>query len=231
MKTCLPYILYTLVLVITIAGCQPTAESGPPVPATDSVPGHLEPHHLLHLQNGYVRVAETYLAPGATTLAHSHPIDAAVIFLTDARLQIEHDDGTIEDSPTVANTVAYGAAPTVHKTMNVGSEDSRVTVVEIFARPPQRGAVGNEISQAEVLLENDTVRMSKFRLKAGDTLPELAASVVVVLQKGTLTSSADDVSKEYRVGDVLWAGLEGSQIRNDGTTAIEAIIVQIKGRE
>lgn len=223
-----------VILIITltvIAGCEESTTSKPTTVANESVPGHLEPNHLLYFQNGYVRVAETYLEPGDSTLDHSHPIEAAVIFLTDAKLEIRHDDGSIEESNTEKNTVAFGDSPTVHKTTNVGSTTSRNTVIEVFSRPPLRDFIGVDLDRGEVLLENEVVRMSRITIEPDETSQTFVASVFVTTDSGVFTPRSDGTPRRSEIGDIHWFGLAGDTITNTGMAAIEGIIVQIKGRE
>ncbi len=190
-----------------------------------SLPGHIEPHHHLRFQNGYVRVMETRLEPGQETHEHSHPLEAAVIFLTDGQFRIRHDDGTTEESTCTRGTVGFGAAPTVHRTKNIGQEIARVLVVEIFSQPPASGNESANHSTGELLLENDRVQVSSERLSkdAAVTLSGVTPSVVVAMNQGRLLAGTK--VETLNLGNSVWCDTNIKNLRNAGRNALDLIIV------
>jgi len=200
--------------------------------APDSVPGHLDPHHHIRLQNGYVRVMETRLEPGEATLPHSHPIEAAVVFLTEGSFQITLDDGSIQESTAKASTVAFGDSAIVHRTKNIGDALARTITVEIFSQPPASGELGTDFSLGDTLLDNEKVRMARLRIKPQE-LVELSGStptVLVALSSGTLGQPDSGLPRLLGVGDVLWSEPGGKAVRNYGNEYFEAIIISLKPR-
>jgi quercetin dioxygenase-like cupin family protein len=215
------YRLSLLVTLLVFAGCATTPTS---------LPGYIESHHHLLYQNGYVRVMETRLEPGQETLAHSHPLDAAIISLTDGQIRIRNDDGTIHDAALERNTVAFGANATVHRTGNIGEKTVRVIAVEIFSQPPTLQTATTFPSPGELLLENDRVLMSRIRLSPGDAIHLSGAtpSVVVATNRGTLASGHSVRTLES--GGAVWCDASERELRNAGHAAFEAIIVTLKPR-
>jgi quercetin dioxygenase-like cupin family protein len=197
-----------------------------------AVPGFLEPHHHVRFENEYVRVMETRLAPGEETLPHSHPIEAAVIFLTDGRMRIEHEDGTSQESSLEANTVAFGAAETVHRAVNIGAETLRVVSIEILTRPPAGFVAGEEheliLRPSDIMLENDKVTMSRFRVAPGGIahVPNPTAMIVVAVTKGVVVTS--DSTTALLTGGVHWCDQGQIELCGDADGVFETIIVSLK---
>jgi beta-alanine degradation protein BauB len=54
---------------------------------TEPVPVEQEPHHRWIFENQYVRVLDVVLAPGESTLFHTHSHDSVAVRLTDASAQ------------------------------------------------------------------------------------------------------------------------------------------------
>ena len=210
-----------LVTVVVLGGCATTPTS---------VPGYVESHHHLLFQNGYVRVMETRLEPGEETLPHSHPIDAAVIFLTDSQVRIRNDDGTIDESTLKRGTVEFGSAAKVHRTSNIGEETARVIVVEIFSQPPASSAATAMQTPGEVLLENDRVQIFRARLLPGATikLPDWTPSVVVAMIPGKLEIGRSVTTLES--GSAVWCDAGTQELRNAGHATFELTIVTLKPR-
>jgi quercetin dioxygenase-like cupin family protein len=220
----------SLVVLLTASVFGGCAESTP-----SAVPGFLEPHHHVRFQNGYVRVMETRLSPGEETLAHSHPIEAAVIFLTNGRMRIENEDGTSHESQLEANTVSFGAAAKIHRAVNIGAETVRVVSVEILNRPPASAVAGESRESiarpGEILLENDKILMSRFRVAPGKKthVPNCTALVVVAVTNGSAATL--DSTTALRTGDVRWCDQGQIELCGDSDGVFEAIIVGLKPKE
>ena len=210
-----------LVTVLVLGGCATTPTS---------VPGHIESHHHLIFQNGYVRVMETRLEPGEETLPHSHPIDAAVIFLTDSKVRVRNDDGSGDETTLQRGTVAFGASGKVHRTSNLSEETARVIVVEIFSQPPALSASTAMQTPGELLLENDQVRMFRMHLLPGATvrLPDRTPSVVVATTPGQLATRRSVTT--LKSGGAIWCAEKINELRNAGHAAFELIVVALKPR-
>jgi quercetin dioxygenase-like cupin family protein len=200
--------------------------------ATDSVPGYLDPHHHIRLQNGYVRVMETRLEPGEVTLPHSHPIEAAVVFLTEGTFQITSDDGSVQVSNAKASTVAFGDSAIVHRTKNIGDTVARTITVEIFSQPPAPGELGADFSLGDTLLNNEKVLVARLRIKPQELveLSGLTPTVLVALSSGALGQPDADSPRHLGVGDVLWSEPGVKAVRSYGNEHFEAIIISLKPR-
>ncbi len=210
-----------LIAVLALKAC-----ATPPT----SVPGHLESHHHVRFQNGYVRVMETRLESGEETLPHSHPVDAAVIFLTNGQMRIRNDDGTTRDASVQRDTVTFGTSDIVHRVGNIGEQTVRVITVEIFSQPPSLGSATQLPSFGESLLENDKVRMSRIRVLPDEVTGVSGAmpSVIVAGTGGTVISGS--IATTLRAGGVQWCDAGALELRNDGEAVFEAFIVMLKPR-
>ncbi len=194
-----------------------------------SLPGALEPHHHLRLQNGYVRVMETRLAPGEETLLHSHPIESVVVFLTDSEFRITNDDGTTKDERVEQGAVAFGASAIVHRTANIGSTTARVVTVEIFSTQPALD--GAELpAPGETLIENDMARIVRVEALPREPVSLDAPTPVVVVAEapGALTT-ADGVFA-LKAGDARWCAPGPIGFRTSTGASASAVVVMLKPR-
>lgn len=188
-------------------------------------PGHLESHHHIRLQNGYVRVLETRLEPGEETLAHSHPIDAVVIFLTDGRFRVEQDNGAVDESEVRADQVVWGAAGGVHRTANIGDRTTRTLAIEIFAQPPGGEKAQESLQDARIALENDRVRVAVLEAVPDESTGfETSSPGVAVAMSTTRVESAGKTRRLQR-GDVCWItpGNHSIHAGSDGSSTIYMI--------
>lgn len=195
-----------------------------------SMPGSLESHHHVRFQNGYVRVMETRLAPGEETLLHSHPIESAVVFLTDGRFRITLDDGSVQEESVEQGAVAFGDSAIVHQTANIGKNTVRVVTVEIFSLQPP--AVNTEIFViGETLLENAKARLA--RVEALQDVPvvfETATPVVIVAESaGVVVAQSKETSLKF--GDAQWCESGRIELRTNTDSPFQAVVVLLKLRD
>jgi quercetin dioxygenase-like cupin family protein len=73
---------------------------------TEPVPVEQEPHHRWIFENQYVRVLDVVLAPGESTLFHTHSHDSIAVRLTDA---------SVQEQPFEPNSVELSQGATTQK--------------------------------------------------------------------------------------------------------------------
>ncbi len=173
---------------------------------------------------------ETRLAPGEETLLHSHPIESAVVFLTDGRFRITLDDGSVQEESVEQGAVAFGDSAIVHQTANIGKNTVRVVTVEIFSLQPP--AVNTEIFViGETLLENAKARLA--RVEALQDVPvvfETATPVVIVAESaGVVVAQSKETSLKF--GDAQWCESGRIELRTNTDSPFQAVVVLLKLRD
>lgn len=210
-----------LLTTLALSAC-----SAPP----SSLPGALEAHHHLRFQNGYVRVMETRLEPGQETLLHSHPIESAVVFLTDGQFRISQDDGSAKEESVEAGTVAFGDSAIVHRTANIGDETARVVTVEIFSlQPPNTQAALP--AEGETLLENAKARMARLHAAPRQSVwfQSPTPTVIVAETAGVVTTSEGAMT--LKPGDARWCEPGRIELGAGPESPFRAIVVLLKPRD
>lgn len=172
---------------------------------------------------------ETRLAPGEETLLHSHPIESAVIFLTDAQLRISNDDGSSSEEVISGGTVAFGDSAIVHRTANIGPSTARVVTVEIFSLQPP--AANIEPSAAgQTLLENAKVRVARFQAMPHRHVSlEISTPAVIVAETAGVVSVDGDAMK-VQPGDALWCEPGNIEFSTSVRSPCQVVVVMLKPR-
>jgi quercetin dioxygenase-like cupin family protein len=172
---------------------------------------------------------ETRLAPGEETLLHSHPIEAAVIFLTDARLRISNDDGSAQEESIEQGDVAFGASAIVHRTANIGERTARVVTVEIFSlQPPVADAEPPTVGEA--LLDNAKARLVRIQAMPRHAVSFESPSPAVIVAETDGVLTADGRTTTLAPGDTQWC--EPGRIELDARTEspFRVVVVMLKSR-
>jgi hypothetical protein len=104
---------------------------------SESVPVEREPHHRWIFENQYVRALDVVLAPGESTLFHTHSHDSIAVTLTDAKLQEQPLNKewrpTARLLPGNSRYMQGTRAPYTHRIKNVGSTPFHVIDIELLA--------------------------------------------------------------------------------------------------
>jgi len=108
-----------------------------PVKGKDEpVPVEQEPHHRWIFENQYVRVLDVVLAPGESTLFHTHSHDNIAVRLTDSTVQeqpLDKEWGPPSKILPGDSRYMQGAhAPYTHRVKNVGSTPFHVMDIELL---------------------------------------------------------------------------------------------------
>jgi hypothetical protein len=101
------------------------------------IPLTREPHHKIVFENGYVRVLDLRIAPGDTTLMHSHSAASVVVFLSTSSLVIRNVDGPAVVTPVKPGDMiyrAYDEKPVAHRVWTEDKAMFHCLVVEIKKR-------------------------------------------------------------------------------------------------
>lgn len=202
------------------------------------VPIAQEPAHRLVLQNEYVRVFEIRLPPGEATLWHEHLHDGVSVRLTDATVEDQLKDGSVDGIRLRRGEVAYGATPTArtHRVRNVGETAFHNLYIELLT--PHDVSTDRTVAASpdpRVVFENDRVRALRRILAPGestDTHVHASRGLGVPVSAGRLEiTDLDGVTRSVEVtaGAVQWIepGTE-HRLENVGDARIEIVDIELK---
>jgi quercetin dioxygenase-like cupin family protein len=210
-----------------------------PAHAQSPVPIEKEPRHHLKFENQYVRVFYVFIAPGDTTLFHTHINDGVGIKLTDAEIRDEDRGGKPIESTVRRGDVGFThyPDPLTHRVSNIGSTAFRNVLVEVLPSTSKTSKAQSLASVAgqTLVLENDRVRIFRLVLAPGQSTevrrPEFRG-VRVAVSGGKIT--IDGRSKKIKTvsvhpGDYEWFG-DGMKysLRNIGSSSFEAVDIELK---
>jgi quercetin dioxygenase-like cupin family protein len=199
-----------------------------PVPVED------EPHHHVVLKNEFVLVMHVTLAPGESTLFHTHSHDRVAVDLTDTRIS-QQKLGEAEGAPQPTRPGLVMAAelngPYTHRVHNVGPGVFEVVDVELLQRPKETGSK----AVAAVEAENPSARVYKWMLAPGATSamhtherPYLIIAATPLMLKMT-DPEGKSFTHEVKAGDIYWIDAKVTHsLANEGTTAGEIVEIELK---
>jgi quercetin dioxygenase-like cupin family protein len=193
-----------------------------------------EPHHHLVLKNDYVEVLHVKLAPGESTLNHTHPHDGAAVQLTDATIaqqkpgEAEGPKNATRPGDVSARTVDL---PFTHIVHNVGETEFEVLDVEFLQRPK----VPSSALAGQVAAENPSARVYRWKLAPGEASPQhshvrpyLIVSPVAMQLKMTAPDGRS-ITEEVKAGDFHWVDAKVTHsLANAGTEPGEIVEIELK---
>jgi len=218
--------LLSALFVLVLSGILIAQQS--PVPVEE------EPHHHVVLKNDYVLVMHVTLAPGESTLFHTHWHDRAAIQLTDATItQQKPDESEGAREPRKPGDVSASAfnGPYTHRVHNVGPSVFEVLDVELLERPKEPGSK----PVAAVEAENPSARVYKWTLAPGTTSamhtherPYLIVSATPLVLKMT-DPEGKSFTHEVKPGDIHWVDAKVTHtLANEGTEPGQIVEIELK---
>jgi quercetin dioxygenase-like cupin family protein len=228
-------LLFLAILALTAAATF----SQKAAPGTTLSPVELsnEPHHRLKYENGYVRVWDTLIPPGESTLWHRHENDNVVITLGNASIRVETVGAAPVESQVKFGDVGFRKATYVHRSMSVGDTPFHNMAIEILKSPTSDSLakVKQQIGR-EPVIDNDRVRVYKLSLAPGESTgmhTHLLAGLGIMLSPAEieLETQGKDAFERIKVdvGDVRWRpGAVTHSVKNVGKTRFEAIDIELK---
>lgn len=201
---------------------------------TASVPVEQEPHHHVVLKNDSVLVMRVNLAPGETTLYHTHSHDRASVDLGYNTItqqkpgEAEGPSRTSKPGDVFASTLD---GPYTHRVKNVGAARMDLIDVEFLVRPTQPAGP----AAASIAAENPSARVYRWMLAPGAVLPMhtherpyLILSVSAMKLKMT-GPDGRSLSEEVKPGDFHWIDARVTHaLANEGSTEGEIVEFQLK---
>lgn len=176
---------------------------------TVPVPVEQEPHHHVVLKNDSVLVLRVNLAPGESTLYHTHSHDRASLDLVNnviTREKLGEAEGPRETSAPGDVSASTLDGPYTHRVKNVGANAMDLIDVEFLQRSTQPAGT----PAASVSAENLSARIYRWTLAPGAASPMHTHNRPYLIVSATslkLRMAAPDgrsLSEEVKAGDFHW---------------------------
>lgn len=201
------------------------------------VPIDKEPRHRLAFQNEFVRVFDTRIPAGDTTLYHQHARDSVYVLISGTSNLVNQLLGEppqrVAANPGDVFFGAHSTAPRVHRFSNLSADEHQVLDIELIVEPKPGSTPLPMLPQGfQSVLENSRVRVSRVDLRPGEASASEANSAtacVLVVLRGRASIASDSIATPP--GDVGFYVGDGSTfqaIRNEGNDLLELIKVEVK---
>lgn len=226
--------LLFLIVLAAVPASTSSQSSSPQAPVEISG----EPHHHPTFENDIVRVWQTVLPAGESTLWHRHNFDNVAVTISDAKLRVEPLQGSAVESETKMGDVAFRGASYVHRAISVGGTTYHNFLIELLKAPgaTKNSAPSKNESERKPVLENERVRAYRLSLAPGESLATHThpyAGLALVLTAAEIevkTQGSKEIQRlKVSVGEARWRpGPITHSIKNIGTTRFEAVDIEIK---
>lgn len=204
------------------------------------VPVDKEPLHRLALESKNVRVFDTRIPSGVTTLYHRHERDSVYVLISGTNNLVTEQLGTppkpFSASPGDVFFGEHSKAALIHRFSNLSAEEHHVLDIELLAETASSAAPMAALPAGHRrVVENSRVRVSRFVLEPGDSFRGDAtsgSSVLVVLAGSRVGIGTDSAAMQANDTAPGWFnerdGSTPRRIENDGQDRLELINVEIK---
>jgi len=231
MKT---FVMFVSVLLVQMCmnGCGQKQEE-----VVQDIAAHSD-HANMVFENDYVKVMLFELKPNAELPLHQG--EARLVYaLSDYAIDWTEAGNTTEKSWQSGDAHWHEAG--AHAVKNSGTSDARFLVVSRTSTPlPEVGA--DALSQdigavdtmhADVVFENDHVRLMKVSLPVGESQPmhQGANRLVYALssyQIAYASDQTDTVRTSFEAGEAHWHGADEHAVENVGTSPAEFLVFAFK---
>lgn len=197
------------------------------------VPVSQEPDHHLKFENGYIRVYDVVVPPGASTLFHLHSLDYFFVNFEDADLKSQTPGQPEQDLILKKGEVRYTPAPLTHRVRNVGTSAFHNLTVELLSPPAARSTPAPPLGKHQTLvMENARIRVVQTLLQPGESTgvhlhPQ--HTFIVVVGNGTIEGLIPGGSKPDDSGRDGWHDNPLTHdLKNTGRVAVRVIEVEMK---
>jgi hypothetical protein len=215
-----------LAAIVIVVAAIASAQEG-------AVPVEQEPHHKTVLRNEYVQAFHVTLAPGATSLMHTHSRDDGAVRLSAATVAADSPGEPIGPAepvtPGMVSARNNEAKPHTHRVHNIGTTVFEVIDVQVLSRPG--GPAAEPLLKPSA--ENPKMRLYRYDLAPdaeetphAHTRPYLLvaatdANLRIALPDGSSTE------RSMKAGDMEWVGTATTHtLTNAGKTT--AILVEFE---
>ncbi len=194
-------------------------------------------HADLLFENDYVMVADFHVEPGQKIPAH-YGRNRAVYALNDFKMKFTFGDHQIVEEPKQNSLHWHDEG--VHSAVNVGDKVARFVVVyRKLSRLFEYSVVGGAEDftcvapgKSEVLLENPYMRVARFVLRPGESLPRHRGlnRVAYALTPFTVSYASDNwtIDQTFEAGSVQYYEADTHSITNIGNTEARYLMFEMR---
>lgn len=198
----------------------------------------------LVVENDLVRVLKVVSRSGAKSKPHVHATNRVMVYLDKGQIDIQYEDGKVEEGKWNAEDVAWSPTGPIHTSHNIGGTDVRVVEIELKqpapaaaeVRDPKLDPVKLDPKHNKLLFENPQVRVMRTWLEPGKSEKwheHTGRGRVVVLltpihAKVKLVDGSES-EMSLAAGEVRWTKGPGQHAgKNIGGARFDMILVEIK---
>ena len=197
------------------------------------VPVSQEPDHHLKFENGYIRVYDVVVPPGASTLFHLHSLDYFFVNFEDADLKSQALGQPEQDLILKSGEVRYIPGPLTHRVRNVGTSAFHNLTVELLSPLAARSTPALPLGKHQSLvLENARIRVVQTLLQPGESTgvhSHPQHSFIVVVGDGTVEGLVPGGDKSGESGRDGWHDNPLTHdLKNTGRVAVRVVEVEMK---
>lgn len=164
----------------------------------------------LPFENELVKVIRAGNVPGQKSRPHVHRVNRVMIHLSKGEMKIAYPDGSARDIPFVAGQVRWDPKVGLHTSENTGGTAFKIIEIELKNDPGSGAKLAAAPEGASVELENDQVRVLRFKPAESVRTPTLNRPALAVrLDDGETTFLAKgDPDWQLPAGTVEWITVE-----------------------
>lgn len=201
------------------------------------VPVGDEPRHRTVFSNQYVRVIDATVAPGDTTLFHTHTEDNVPVAISGSRMRTEILDGKTSESTVESGNIWFAKGAYTHRITNIGQTTLRFIDAEVLATPGTAASIPvlDKVPGLTMEIDNERVRVYRVKLGPGQSTglySHATAGLTVAITAGRIAVASSDGSQrvtDIRPGEFSWrGGAEAHSIQNLGDSLYEAVEIEWK---
>jgi quercetin dioxygenase-like cupin family protein len=188
---------------------------------TAQIPVEQEPHHKILFENGYVRVIDLHIAPGDTTLVHTHNAASVVVFISSSTFGIQNVGEPPVETPVRPGDViyrAYDEKPVVHTVWNPARSMFHCLVVELISDHPAKNNKSIiSLPGLQFQWQQKLVSAYKFEIEKGKPydIPGSDLAYLLIDFSGIATVASGANRRSLQPGDFVFFPPQ-SKIKIDG---------------
>jgi len=235
------YLLLLTIITLIWNGCQaPSAEESQESETTaEEMTVSISEVSEVILENDYVRVMRVTLEPGQSVTPHEG-LPRTILSLND--YTIDWMEGGEEKGQKSWNSGdAHWHEGGMHAASNVGESTARFAVVARKATPMpacEDDALEQDIhvvapDKAEIIFENEHVRVTQVTVPAGELIPEHSGTNRVIYSLSSYdmdyrAEGEEETSNTFQMGDAHWHETCRHSLTNPGDTEAQFVVFALK---